>query len=268
MRLTRSLLAAAWMFLAASPAMCAPATGGSVFVEDLTWTELRARIAAGATTLLVPIGGTEQNGAHMALGKHNVRARSLAEKIARSLGNALVAPVIAYTPEGTIEPPTGHMRFAGTISIPVATFEELLEATSRSFKSSGFRDIVLLGDHGGYQSSQTKVAARLNREWKSSTVRVHALPEYYAAASVSYPRVLQGRGFTAAEIGTHAGLADTSLALAIDPKLVRADALPKAYEATSGVYGDARRASSELGASGIDMVVAESVAAIKRATKR
>src|SRR6476659_187769 len=112
MRLTRSLLAAAWMFLAASPAVCAAATMGSVFIEDLTWTELRDRIAAGATTILVPIGGTEQNGAHMALGKHNVRVRALAEKIARSLGNALVAPVVAYTPEGGVDPPTGHMRFA------------------------------------------------------------------------------------------------------------------------------------------------------------
>jgi creatinine amidohydrolase/Fe(II)-dependent formamide hydrolase-like protein len=268
MRLTRSLLAAAWMFLAASPAVCAAATTGSVFIEDLTWTELRDRIAAGATTILVPIGGTEQNGAHMALGKHNVRVRALAEKIARSLGNALVAPVIAYAPEGGVDPPTGHMRFAGTISIPTATFEQLLEGAARSLKSAGFRDIVMLGDHGDYQSSQTKVAAKLNREWKSSPVRVHPLPEYYAAARTSYARTLQGRGFTAAEIGTHAGVADTSLALAIDPKLVRTDALPNAHEATSGVYGDARRASAELGAPGIDIVVNESVAAIRRATKR
>ncbi len=127
---------------------------------------------------------------------------------------------------------------------------------------------MFLGDHGDYQSSETKVAAKLNREWKSSLVRVHPLPEYYAAASTSYPRTLQARGFTGAEIGTHAGVADTSLALAIDPKLVRSEALPKAHEATSGVYGDARRASADLGAPGIDIVVNESVAAIKRATRR
>jgi creatinine amidohydrolase/Fe(II)-dependent formamide hydrolase-like protein len=179
-----------------------------------------------------------------------------------------VAPVVAYAPEGGVDPPTGHMRFAGTISIPTSTFEQLLEGAARSFKSGGFRDIVFLGDHGDYQKSEAKVAAKLNREWKSSLVRVHPLPEYYAAASASYPRTLQARGFTAAEIGTHAGVADTSLALAIDPKLVRSDALPKANEATSGVYGDARRASADLGAPGIDIVVNESVAAIKRATRR
>src|SRR6201982_2462086 len=90
----------------------------TVFLEELTWTELRDQIRSGKTTIIVPIGGTEQNGPHMALGKHNLRARHLSEKIARALGNALVAPVIAYVPEGTIEPPTAHMRFPGTITVP------------------------------------------------------------------------------------------------------------------------------------------------------
>ncbi|MBV9152357.1 MAG: creatininase family protein, partial [Alphaproteobacteria bacterium] len=72
----------------------------TVFLEELTWTELRDQIRAGKTTVIVPIGGTEQNGSHMALGKHNFRVRFLSEKIARMLGNALVAPVIAYVPEG------------------------------------------------------------------------------------------------------------------------------------------------------------------------
>ena len=101
----------------AGPAFAAPS---SVALEDLTWTELRDRIAAGTTTVLVPIGGTEQNGPHMALGKHNVRAKALAERIAATLGNALVAPVIAYVPEGGVDPPSGHMRFPGTLSIPDA----------------------------------------------------------------------------------------------------------------------------------------------------
>src|SRR5712671_7931420 len=87
---------------------------GTVFLEELTWTELRDLIQAGKTTIIVPIGGTEQNGPHMALGKHNARVKALAERIAHALGNALVAPVIAYVPEGAVEPPTGHMRFPGT----------------------------------------------------------------------------------------------------------------------------------------------------------
>src|ERR1051325_2212567 len=84
----------------------------SVQREDLTSTEVRAALQAGTTTIIIPAGGTEQNGPHMALGKHNVRARVLSARIAQALGDTLVAPVVAYTPEEA-----GHQRFAGTISV-------------------------------------------------------------------------------------------------------------------------------------------------------
>src|SRR5688500_19508742 len=109
----------------------------SVFIEDLTWTELRDLIAGGKTTVIIPIGGTEQNGPHMAIGKHNVRVTLLAGKIAAALGNALVAPVVAYVPEGGIEPATGHMRFPGTITVPEDAFEKVIESAARSFKQIG-----------------------------------------------------------------------------------------------------------------------------------
>src|SRR5262245_62516498 len=84
----------------------------SVFLEDLTWTELRDLVQAGKTTIIVPVGGTEQNGPHMAIGKHNARVRVLSDRIARGLGNALVAPVVAYVPGGRLQPPRGRLRFA------------------------------------------------------------------------------------------------------------------------------------------------------------
>src|SRR5947209_14745082 len=136
----------------------------TVFLEELTWTELRDQIRAGKTTVIVPIGGTEQNGSHMALGKHNLRVRYLSEKIARTLGNALVAPVIAYVPEGGLAPPTGHMRFPGTITVPDDAFRRGLESAAQSFKLHGFRDVVFLGDHGSTQAVQKGVATKLNRE--------------------------------------------------------------------------------------------------------
>src|SRR2546430_9425395 len=134
----------------------------SVFLDELTWTEVREANHAGKTVVIVPIGGTEQNGPHMALGKHNVRVKALAEKIARTLGNALVAPVVAYVPEGSIDPPSAHMRFPGTITVPDATFESVLEYAARTFKLHGFLDIVFLGDHGDYQKDESVVAGRLN----------------------------------------------------------------------------------------------------------
>ncbi len=110
------------------------------------------------------------------------------------------------------------MRFPGTITVPEATFEQVLESAARSFRLHGFRDIVLLGDHGGYQKSLRAVADRLNREWAATPVRVHAIDEYYRVAETTYAQALRSRGYRDDEIGTHAGLADTSLALAIDPR--------------------------------------------------
>jgi creatinine amidohydrolase/Fe(II)-dependent formamide hydrolase-like protein len=220
--------------------------------------------------VLIPIGGTEQNGPHMVLGKHNVRAKALCGKIAQALGNALVAPVIAYVPEGGVSPPSSHMRFAGTISITPQTFERLLEDAARSFRATGFRDVVFVGDHGGYQRSEQAVAARLDREWAKTPARAHALVDYYAAVETEYPAALAARGYSKAEIGTHAGLADTSLALAVDPALVRKDILAagQRLDASNGVYGDPRRSTAELGQIGVDAIVKRSVEAIRRVTQR
>lgn len=239
-------------------------------LEQMTWTEVRDAIAAGKTTIIVPIGGTEQNGPHMVLGKHNVRARVLSERIAELLGNALVAPTIAYVPEGAIEPPIGHMRFPGTISIPAPAFVSMLEGAGKSFRAAGFRDIVFLGDHGGYQRDERTAADRLNREWRTTSTRAHAIEEYYRVVETSFRDVLKSRGFRDDEIGVHAGLADTSLTLAVDARLVRTDRLPVATgpAATTGVQGDARRATAESGMLGVDAIVTTTVAAIRRAQRR
>jgi creatinine amidohydrolase/Fe(II)-dependent formamide hydrolase-like protein len=267
---SRPWLIAACLCLALADAAGAQAAR-SVFLEDLTWTELRDDLRAGRTTVIVPVGGTEQSGPHMALGKHNVRVKVLAGRIAEGLGNALVAPVIAYVPEGSIDPPAAHMRFAGTISIPEGAFETTLEYAARSFRGHGFRDIVLIGDHGGYQKSLLRVAAKLNREWAASPVRVHAVEEYYlAAAGSDFARALKREGFSAAEIGTHAGVADTSLMLAIDPRLVRSDRLRDATPLgpAEGVQGDPRRSSAAAGKSGVDLIVARTREAIEKDVQR
>jgi len=261
-----ALRLAAALLLGASLAAHAQAPD-TVFLEDLTSPELSAQIRAGKTTLIVPIGGTEQNGPHMALGKHNVRARALAERIAVGLGNAIVAPVIAYVPEGAVNPPTGHMRYPGTITVPADTYRKVLESAARSFKLAGFRDIVLLGDSGDYQQDDQSVARQLNREWAASNVRVHALREYYRVPTIWFAETLKSRGYSDAEIGTHAGLADTSLMLALDPRMVRSDLMqPGAgQKGLPGVAGDPRRASAELGKIAVDAIVAQTVQAIRAA---
>ncbi len=263
----RPLLRLFLFALLAVPATVLAQPPASVFLEELTSPELAAAIRAGKTTILVPIGGTEQNGPHMVLGKHNVRVKVLAGKIARELGNALVAPVIAYVPEGGVNPPTGHMRYPGTITVPADVYRKVLESAARSFRLAGFRNIVFLGDHGDYQKDNEMVARQLDREWAGSPVRVYAIIEYYRAATDGFSRILKERGYSDAEIGLHAGLADTALALAVDPGLVRPElqqSTPGAA-AAPGVSGDPRRATAELGKPGIDAIVTQAAAAIRAA---
>jgi len=252
----------------AVPAASVAGASASVFLEDLTWTELRDAVRAGQTTVLIPVGGTEQSGPALSLGKHNVRARLLAGRIAQDLGNAIVAPVLPYVPEGSVVPPSSHMRFAGTISVPESTFEQTLAAIAASLRAHGFRDIVLLGDHGGYQRSLARVAERLNREWGRDAARVYALPEYYRAATQDYAALLRSQGYPDSEIGTHAALADTALQLALAPQTVRTQVLASApvLDASVGIYGGSpRRASAALGAAGVDTIVVRSVEAIRAA---
>ena len=120
---------------------------------------------------------------------------------------------------------------------------------------------------GPNQPGQRAVAARLNREWAGTPVRVHAIDEYYRASTDGFREVLRSKGYRDEEIGSHAGLADTALMLAIDPTLVRADRLRRegGSSVRDGVEGDPRRASAELGRLGVDAIVSRTTQAIQRA---
>ena len=253
------------LLLAAHPVFAQ--TPSTVQLQNLTWTEIRAQVNAGKTTIIIPIGGTEQSGPYVAVGKHNARAAWLSEHIAQKLGNALVAPVIAYVPEGSTAPPTEHMRFPGTITIPDDVFEKMLVSAANSFAVHGFRNIVFLGDHGGYQKDLKVVVAQLNKNWGASGTRAFVPPEYYDALSDGYARILRQQGVRDDEIGSHAGLADTSLQLAVAPQMVRLEALRAAPKlgASDGVYGgDPRHSSAQLGQLGIDAIVSRTVEALRK----
>ena len=220
----------------------------SVVLEDLTWPELRDAVRGGMTTVLVPIGGTEQNGPHIVLGKHNARAWEFSMALATGLGNALVAPEVGYVPEGAIDPPSGHMKFPGTISIPEDAFEKTLEGAAQSLRRAGFLDVVFLGDHGGYRRSLDRVCERLNAQWRGEA-RAHPLPEYY----VELP---------------HAGKEDTSLSMAMRKyALVRKFQVGKAAVG-QGAAADPTGASEEIGLVMYQKIMDRTLAAIRKATAR
>jgi creatinine amidohydrolase len=246
--------------------VCAAAPArAEVFMENLTWMGLRDQISQGSATVIVPIGGTEQNGPHMTLGKHNARVKFLAGRIAETLAQTLVAPTMAYVPEGEIDPPTAHMKFPGTLSLKDATFIAVLKETGRSLHHAGFRNVVFIGDHGSYQKDLTVAAEALTKEWAGKG-RALGLIQYYALAQEPYNDTLRAAGLSDAEIGTHASGADTSLELATAPDMVRLDKMKdeKLATPTNGVYGAAPlRASAALGQKGVDLIVAGTVSAIK-----
>ena len=231
-----------------SPAMAqAPSVPqpDSVFLEELTWMEVRDAVAGGKTTVIIPTGGTEQNGPHMALGKHNYLVRYKAGEIAKRLGNALVAPVVAYVPEGDINPPTSHMRFAGTITTPQDVFAKVLEYAARSFRQHEFVDIVLIGDSGGNQEGQRLVAEALNKEWAAAMVRVHHITAYYPGRGDEW---VVSQGISAADVGSHAGTHDTSSLMYLNPSLLRFDRMgPGESGDGQGHTGNPARATALFG---------------------
>jgi creatinine amidohydrolase/Fe(II)-dependent formamide hydrolase-like protein len=151
----------------------------SIWIEDLTYMEVRDRIAAGTTTAIIPTGGVEENGPFLATGKHNLILEALCPAIAEDLGDALCAPVVPFVPEGSIDPPSGAMHFPGSISVRDETFHALLDDIASSLKQNGFTDIVLIGDSGGNQRGMKAVAATLNERWAGSGTRAHFLAEFY-----------------------------------------------------------------------------------------
>jgi len=191
----------------------------SVWIEELTWMEVRDAIKAGKTTAIVPTGGVEQNGPYLATGKHNYILRATGEAIARKLGNALVAPISPFVPEGDIDPPTGWMKYPGTISLTESTYQLLLTDICASPKTHGFEHIVMIGDSGGNQKGMKAVAARLNEKWAGAKTRVHFIPEYY-----DYPAVdkwLKSQGINQKNEGLHDGFAVTAIMMTVDPTTVR-----------------------------------------------
>ena len=234
----------------------------TVFIEEMTWTEVRDAIKAGKATIIFPTGGTEQNGPHMVLGKHNFIVKYAAEQIAQRLGNALVAPVLAYVPESF------HMSFPGTITLPDEYFMKVTEYAARSFKVNGFKHIILIGDSGGNQIGLMKVAMMLNEEWADIDVRVHYIADYYNA---SYPqggaffKWLQSKGEKPQDIGEHAGITDTSQLMAINPRLIRMDKLDLGGSYwESGVSGNPTRANIAYGKKGLELKIEAAVAQIKQ----
>lgn len=199
------------------------AAGTSLWLEELTSLEVRDRIAAGTTTVIIATGGVEENGPYLATGKHNVILEATCPAIARELGNALCAPIVKFVPEGDIDPPTGAMRHPGTISLRDETYEALLTDIAASLRQTGFTDIVMIGDSGGNQRGMEAVAGRLSERWRDSAHRVHFIREFYDPgweATEAFTRRELGVDQTRND-GYHDDIWVTAMMAVTDPEQIR-----------------------------------------------
>lgn len=229
--------------------------------------DVRDSLKAGNTTAIIPTGGMEPNGPWLVTGKHNYVLRTNCDAIARKLGNALCAPIVEFVPEGRIDPPSGHMRSAGTISLRQETFEALLTDIAHSLKMHGFKNIIMIGDSGGNQSGQKAVADKLTAQFAGAAL-VATIPGYYTAPPGT-PNVLRQLGVTKdgmPDDGLHDSPGITLNMLLTDPDSVRWEARVKAKKATiNGVDISNLNRSREWARAIVDARATRTVALIKQA---
>jgi creatinine amidohydrolase len=239
----------------------ARAEPGSVWIDDLTWPEIRDAIAAGKRTAIVYTGSSEQNGPHMVIGKHNIVAHYAAQRIAEQLGDALVYPVMPFSVTGTLSPKTGHMRFPGSVTIPPEVYAGVVRGVAQSALAAGFKVVALMGDHGGGQAELAKVAKELDAKHRKEGVRVLYIGDLYYKSDADLKDWLTRHNLPH---DVHAGMWDTSSLLYLEKpgQWIRKDKLAEATEA-NGVVGNPSLATPEIGKAFLDIKVDNAVRQIR-----
>lgn len=240
----------------------------SVWIDELTWMEVRDEIASGKTTGIIPTGGVEQNGPYVAGGKHNYVLEATCEAIARRLGNALCTPVLKLVPEGDPE----NIRYPGTLSLRQETFRAVLEDVGNSLRSQGFKHIVFIGDSGGNQNGMEATAEVLNERWAGGA-SAHYIVEYYREDIWSCEYLKEELGIfqqpdncSATRDQYHDDVHYSSIIATIDPARIRAEQRIKAglYSINGVELGPIER-TIEIGKKLVDYRADITVRAIRRA---
>ena len=270
------LLSTALVMPAAAQSVAAGAAGGrtpNVEFDMMTWPEVKKAIQEGKTTALVYNGGTEQRGPQNVNGGHTLMARETVREIAVKLGNAIAAPVLPFSPN------RASADLPGTIGLTAELFQAINEQVAEELIKTGFKNIVLMGDHGGGQAQLGDVAKKLSAKYAAQGVKVVFCDEVYDKANGDFDKWLQSNGYPTS---SHAGIPDTSemLYLGADKGWVRKDQVkdalgdpvlpqgqkpdPSKPRVNNGISGDARRSTPELGKKLFEMKVDYAVRQIKQ----
>lgn len=244
----------------------------NVEFDMMTWPEVKKAMSDGKTTALVYNGGTEQRGPQNVNGGHTLMARETVRAIAIKLGNAIAAPVLPFSPNNA------SAELPGTIGLTPDLFAAINEQVADQLIKTGFKNIVLMGDHGGGQQQLGEVARKLSAKYAAQGVKVVFCNDVYSTANDDFDKWLRSQNYPTS---SHAGIPDTSemLYLGGDKGWVRKelvkDALgdpvlpqgqkpdPSKPRVNNGISGDGRRSTPELGKKLFDMKVDYAVKQIK-----
>jgi creatinine amidohydrolase len=242
-----------------SGSLCIAQTSMPVEIELMTYAEIHDAIhKQGKTTVLIYNGGTEQRGPHAVLGGHTLIARRAGVEIARQLGNALVAPVMPFSPADEHLNP----RWPGTVTIPMDIYISVNEAAAASMVTNGFRHIVLMGDHGGGQKELDALAGRLDAKYRAKGVRVH----FCGAVYRSYGDFNEWLKKNNLPVGTHAFVTDTSVLMYLGGGDWVRKGKMVAGTKENGIDGDPRPSTPEIGKTFYEMKVSAAVEEIRKMT--
>jgi len=239
--------------------------------EKMTWVEVKDALAAGKTTALIYTGGVEQRGPQNANGGHNLMAYAVVKAIAERLGNAIFLPVLPYTPNNA------NPALPGTIGITDDLLAAILERLAEQSITNGFKNVILMGDHGGGQPKvYQEVATKLDAKYAPQGIHVYYCDQVYEAANDAFERYSAAHGYP---VDLHGGISDTSemmyldkdhtwvrtqlLATAVGDPVV--DGKPQIGPTSphNGIIGDARRSSRAVGKMMFDMKVEYAVKQIR-----
>jgi len=236
--------------------------------------EFEMMLEAGKTTALVYTGGTEQRGPQNVNGGHTLMGREIAKAIALKLGNAIVLPVLPYTPN------QASAQLPGTIGLTPELLGALLERITEQAMTTGFKNVVVMGDHGGGQpATYAEVAKKMDAKYAPEGKHVYFCDEVYAKAQGDFDKWLEDHGYPRS---SHAGIPDTSTMLYLggDKGWVRKELIATAEgdpvpppgargqgrgrgqadptaspRKNNGITGDARRSTAALGKMQFDIKV-------------
>jgi creatinine amidohydrolase len=243
-----------------------------VDLELMTWPEVKEAIAHGKTTALVYNGGTETRGPQAVNGGHTFVAHAKVVAIAHALGNAIAAPVLPFSPN------KASADLPGTIGLTPETFQRINQEIAEQLIGNGFRNVVLMGDHGGGQKQLADLAKELDAKYAPQGIHVVYCEDAYKKSNDDFDAYIASKGLSP---GGHASINDTSEMMYLEPAAnawVRRDKLEQAIGTErrrgeppdpnapppNGVSGDGRKSTAEIGKVGYDMHVNEAVAQIKQ----